>query len=113
MSQNSQYHQGRGAVSNADSRHSEFQRNKVDDGWFSENQPPLKTEISRETPRQIITRNQSPDLSFSQSLNVYRGCEHGCIYCYARPSHAYLGLCPGLDFETKLTIKPDAAKLLR
>ena len=65
-----------------------------------------------ERPRSIITRNTSPDISFDRSINPYRGCEHGCIYCYARPSHSYLGLSPGLDFETKITAKPDAAELL-
>jgi len=73
---------------------------------------PLVTHVSLEKPRTVITRNQSPDLPFDRSLNAYRGCEHGCIYCYARPTHAYLGLSPGLDFETRLTAKPDAAALL-
>lgn len=104
---------GRGASSNLDSRFSEYQRHDIDDGWFTETEAPLKTQVSLETAKTIITRNQSPDLPFTQSINAYRGCEHGCIYCYARPSHAYLGLSPGLDFETKLTAKPDAAKLLR
>ncbi|MCY4181084.1 MAG: PA0069 family radical SAM protein, partial [Litoreibacter sp.] len=72
----------------------------------------LRTEISIERPRKVITKNSSPDLSFDRSINPYRGCEHGCIYCFARPSHAYLGLSPGLDFETKLIARPDAAELL-
>jgi len=70
-------------------------------------------DVFTETPRTIIARNTSPDLPFDRSVNPYRGCEHGCIYCFARPTHAYLGLSPGLDFETKLTVKPDAARLLR
>ena len=69
--------------------------------------------VTIETPRSIITRNKSPDIPFDRSVNAYRGCEHGCIYCFARPTHAYLGLSPGLDFESKLFAKPSAAKLLR
>ena len=83
------------------------------DGWdIPEDEHLLRTEIVTEQPRSIITRNSSPDLPFDRSINPYRGCEHGCIYCFARPSHAYLGLSPGLDFETKITAKPDAARLL-
>jgi DNA repair photolyase len=105
---------GRGTSDNQNSRYSEFQREAVDDGWLNdETEPAPRTEISIETPRHIITRNQSPDLPFSQSINPYRGCEHGCPYCFARPTHAYLGLSPGLDFETRLTAKPDAAFLLK
>ncbi|WP_297813493.1 PA0069 family radical SAM protein [uncultured Methylophaga sp.] len=105
---------GRGTSDNRDSRFSEFERESIDDGWHQEQAlPPRKTQLDFESPRSIITRNDSPDLPFSQSINVYRGCEHGCIYCFARPSHAYLGLSPGLDFETRLTAKPDAAALLR
>ncbi len=105
---------GRGTADNQDSRYSEFQREALDDGWFkNEDSPALRTEVSLETPRRIITHNQSPDLPFSQSINAYQGCEHGCPYCFARPTHAYLGLSPGLDFETKLTAKPDAARLLK
>ena len=74
--------------------------------------PPLKTTVALETPKTIITRNQSPDISFDRSINAYRGCEHGCSYCFARPSHAYMGLSPGLDFETHLFAKPNAAHLL-
>ncbi len=74
---------------------------------------PLRTEVQREAPRRIITRNQSPDIGFDRSVNPYRGCEHGCIYCFARPTHAFLGLSPGLDFETRLTVKPTAPDLLR
>jgi DNA repair photolyase len=74
---------------------------------------PLRTEVTEERARSIISRNQSPDIPFSQSLNPYRGCEHGCVYCFARPSHAYLDLSPGLDFETKLYAKTNAADMLR
>ncbi|AUH62988.1 PA0069 family radical SAM protein [Paracoccus zhejiangensis] len=83
------------------------------DGWdLPDEEQLLRTEIVTEQPRSIITRNTSPDIPFDRSINPYRGCEHGCIYCYARPSHAYLGLSPGLDFETKITAKPNAARLL-
>lgn len=104
---------GRGTADKIDGRYNTYQRELVEDGWFQEPENPPKTSVEIETPKTIITRNQSPDLPFSQSINPYRGCEHGCIYCYARPSHAYLGLSPGLDFETKLTAKPNAAKLLK
>lgn len=104
---------GRGAVSNRDSRYSETVRDKIDDGWWPEEAPPLTTTVTRETARSIITHNRSPDIPFKLSINTYRGCEHGCIYCYARPGHAYMGLSPGLDFESRLFAKPDAAVLLR
>ncbi len=104
---------GRGTADKIDGRCNTYQREIVEDGWFQEPENPPKTTVEIEHPKTIITRNQSPDLPFSQSINAYRGCEHGCIYCFARPSHAYLGLSPGLDFETKLTAKPDAAKLLK
>jgi len=85
-----------------------------DDGWQTlEELPPLKTTVFEETPKKIITTNDSPDISFRQSINPYRGCEHGCSYCYARPTHAYMGLSPGLDFESKLFAKTNAAELLR
>jgi DNA repair photolyase len=113
MSENAKIQKGRGTLNNIDGRFNEFQRTEIDDGWFHDEPANNLTEVSVETPRSIISRNQSPDLPFQQSVNPYRGCEHGCIYCYARPSHAYLGLSPGIDFETKLTIKPNAAKLLR
>ncbi|WP_367026983.1 PA0069 family radical SAM protein [Methylococcus sp. ANG] len=103
---------GRGAVSNETSRFSATTREAVDDGWFPEEPSALATQVSTEHSRSIIARNQSPDIPFEQSLNPYRGCEHGCIYCYARPSHAYVGLSPGLDFETRLFAKPDAPTLL-
>ncbi|TIU61979.1 MAG: PA0069 family radical SAM protein, partial [Mesorhizobium sp.] len=84
-----------------------------DDGWNSlEELPPFKTEVQVEKPRTIITRNESPDISFDRSINPYRGCEHGCVYCFARPTHAFMGLSPGLDFESKLFAKPDAARML-
>ena len=105
---------GRGARNNDKGR---FERNDIsffDDGWETLAElPPLKTTIFEEQPKTIITRNQSPDISFDRSINPYRGCEHGCVYCYARPTHAYMGLSPGLDFESKLFIKPNAAALLR
>jgi DNA repair photolyase len=85
----------------------------LDDGWQSlEDLPPFKTDVTIDSTRKIITRNDSPDISFDRSINPYRGCEHGCIYCFARPTHAYLGLSPGLDFESKLFAKPDAPELL-
>lgn len=104
---------GRGAVSNRDSRYSETSRETVADGWTPREPSPLKTSVAIDASRTIINRNHSPDIPFTQSVNAYRGCEHGCIYCYARPSHAYLGLSPGLDFESRLFAKPEAAKLLR
>jgi DNA repair photolyase len=104
---------GRAARSNEAGRFERFGRDAVDDGWAPDDDlPPLRTEVSEERPRTIITRNTSPDISFDRSINPYRGCEHGCIYCFARPSHAYLGLSPGLDFETKLVARPDAPKVL-
>jgi DNA repair photolyase len=104
---------GRGALTNPTGRFEPALRVPVDDGWDGlADLPPFKTEIAVEAPRRIITRNTSPDIPFDRSINAYRGCEHGCIYCYARPSHAYLGLSPGLDFETRLTVKPNAAALL-
>lgn len=105
---------GRGAISNPEGRFETLTRGAVDDGWGSleEELPPLETVVRPEPARTIITRNRSPDISFTQSINPYRGCEHGCIYCYARPSHAYLNLSPGLDFETKIFYKDNAAALL-
>jgi len=104
---------GRGAQSNAVSRYDAHTRSPVDDGWSrDEDLPPLRTEVSVERPRSVMTRNSSPDLSFDRSINPYRGCEHGCVYCFARPSHASLGLSPGLDFETKLVARPDAPEML-
>jgi DNA repair photolyase len=105
---------GRGALSNASGRYERETRVVVDDGWTREDEapPPLKTEVLRDSSRSIITRNKSPDISFDQSINPYKGCEHGCIYCFARPTHAYLGLSPGADFESRLFAKPNAAELL-
>ncbi len=104
---------GRGALSNSSGRFEPLARQPEDDGWdLTEELPPLKTEITIERPRHIITKNDSPDISFDRSINPYRGCEHGCIYCFARPTHAYMGLSPGLDFETKLFSKAGAASLL-
>jgi len=104
---------GRGAQSNASGRFEPLARIAFDDGWqSSEELPPFKTTVTIDSTRRIITHNDSPDISFDRSINPYRGCEHGCIYCFARPTHAYLGLSPGLDFESKLFAKPQAAKLL-
>jgi DNA repair photolyase len=104
---------GRGAASNPSGRLEAFQRETIDDGWTAdEAHEPLKTEVTVERPRTIITRNDSPDISFDQSINPYRGCEHGCFYCYARPTHAYQGLSAGLDFESRLFVKDGAAALL-
>jgi len=105
---------GRGAGVNIAGRFETHDRSLFDDGWQGlEDLAPFRTTVFEEKPRTIISRNDSPDISFDQSINPYRGCEHGCSYCYARPAHAYMGLSPGLDFESKLFAKPDAAKLLR
>src|SRR5215472_15339788 len=104
---------GRGAQSNASGRYEPQARVAFDDGWQSlEDLPPFATSVSVDASRKVITRNESPDISFDRSINPYRGCEHGCVYCFARPTHAYLGLSPGLDFESKLFMKPDAPELL-
>ncbi|TPN02206.1 MULTISPECIES: PA0069 family radical SAM protein [unclassified Mesorhizobium] len=104
---------GRSAGINPSGRFEPVSRHVFDDGWDSlEELPPFKTEVQVEKPRTIITRNESPDISFDRSINPYRGCEHGCVYCFARPTHAFMGLSPGLDFESKLFAKPDAARLL-
>jgi DNA repair photolyase len=104
---------GRGAVSNPSGRFESVRREAFDDGWDQDEEPvPLPTEVILEKPRTIITRNDSPDLSFDRSINPYRGCEHGCSYCFARPTHAFQGLSPGLDFETKIFVKPNAPELL-
>jgi len=104
---------GRGAATNAPGRFEARDRVDVDDGWPGETDlPPLRTEVRIERPRGVITRNASPDVPFDRSLNPYRGCEHGCIYCFARPTHAYLNLSPGLDFETRLIARPEAPEVL-
>lgn len=105
---------GRAAATNPDVRFDRMRAEAVDDGWATDDElPVLRTEVSDEIARKVITRNSSPDLSFDRSINPYRGCEHGCIYCFARPSHAFLGLSPGLDFETQLVARPNAALQLR
>ena len=109
------------ALSNETSRYDTEKRIRTTDGWEAEvaaaaeddELPPLRTTLTRDATRTIIARNNSPDIGFDRSINPYRGCEHGCIYCFARPTHAYLGLSPGLDFETKILFKPEAAKLLQ
>ena len=108
---------GRGAVTNPASRYDRQTADQVDDGWSFLTQeeptaPPLDTVLVRDTSRSAISWNDSPDVGFDRAVNPYRGCEHGCIYCYARPSHAYLGYSPGLDFETRILFKPDVARLL-
>ena len=104
---------GRGATLQIEGRFESRIRESCDDGWVQEELPPLKTTVTVDQAKSVIQHQSSPDLPFSQSLNAYRGCEHGCIYCYARPSHAYLDLSPGLDFETRLFAKPDAPDLLK
>lgn len=105
---------GRGATLNPEGRFESQAREAYDDGWFDEGElRKLETIVTEERVKSIISRNDSPDVPFSQSVNPYRGCEHGCVYCYARPSHAYLGLSPGLDFETRLFAKVNAAEVLR
>jgi DNA repair photolyase len=103
---------GRGARTNASGRYERFAYEAFDDGWTADEVQPLETIVTPELAKSIISTNQSPDVSFDQSINPYRGCEHGCIYCYARPNHAYVGLSPGIDFETKLFVKANAAELL-
>jgi DNA repair photolyase len=104
---------GRGTLSNVSGRYEPIARVAFDDGWQSlEDLPPFQTTVSIDSTRKVITRNNSPDISFDRSINPYRGCEHGCVYCFARPTHAFLGLSPGLDFESKLFVKPDAPALL-
>ncbi len=103
---------GRAARSNDVSRYDDWQREDYDDGWHPAEGGATGTELIPDKSRSIITTNRSPDVPFSRSINPYRGCEHGCIYCYARPSHAWLGYSPGLDFESRIVYKPDAAVLL-
>jgi len=106
---------GRGAASNPEGRFESLAKTAEDDGWYREEAAPQRppTQVTEERARSIISRNDSPDIHFEQSINPYRGCEHGCIYCYARPSHGYLNLSAGIDFETKLFAKTNAAELLR
>lgn len=106
---------GRGAGFNPDNRYQAHSREAFDDGWDSLEQPlpTLKTTLTRDTSKSVIAYNDSPDVPFDRSINPYRGCEHGCIYCFARPSHAWLGYSPGLDFESRLLYKPDGAVRLR
>jgi DNA repair photolyase len=104
---------GRAAGINPAGRFESQERVAFDDGWQTlEDMPPFRTEVQVEKPRSVITRNESPDIPFDRSINPYRGCEHGCIYCFARPTHSYMGLSAGLDFEAKLFAKPDAPRLL-
>lgn len=108
---------GRGAASNVEGRFESIRHHAEDDGWshalLDETAPRPRTEVTEERARSVISRNDSPDIHFTQAINPYRGCEHGCIYCYARPSHAYLNLSPGLDFETRLRAKGNLAEVLR
>jgi len=110
-----QFRKGRGASSNRSGRFEAETRESFDDGWHNSEDPPerLATTLSADTARTVITYNRSPDVPFDRSINPYRGCEHGCVYCFARPTHAYLGLSSGLDFETKLFYKPDAPQRLK
>ncbi len=109
----SERRRGRGAATNVSGRFELLEREDFDDGWTREEAPePLATEVILEKPKAIIARNESPDIPFDRSINPYRGCEHGCFYCYARPTHAYMGLSAGLDFETRLFAKQGAAELL-
>ena len=105
---------GRAALTNRVGRFESLQRDALDDGWGSldEKPPALRTTVTKDASRSVIARNQSPDVHFEQSINPYRGCEHGCIYCFARPTHAWLGYSPGTDFESRLLYKPEVAKLL-
>ncbi|SAL03653.1 PA0069 family radical SAM protein [Caballeronia ptereochthonis] len=110
---------GRGAVTNIQGRYEKDERERIDDGWLhtagqgeDEGAPPLRTQVFEERAKTILTRNSSPDIPFTTSLNPYRGCEHGCIYCFARPTHSYLGLSPGLDFESRIYAKINAPELL-
>jgi DNA repair photolyase len=104
---------GRGAQNNGSGRFETEKRETFDDGWESLAElEAFRTEVTIEKPKTIITRNESPDISFDRSINPYRGCEHGCVYCFARPTHAYMGLSPGLDFESRLFVKEGAAELL-
>jgi DNA repair photolyase len=105
---------GRGALTNPANRFARLSQEVIDDGWHQDELPEsIATELRADATRSIIARNDSPDIPYEQSINPYRGCEHGCVFCYARPSHAFLDLSPGIDFETRLLYKPEAARLLR
>ncbi|MEO8315115.1 MAG: PA0069 family radical SAM protein [Pseudomonadota bacterium] len=105
---------GRGALANPSNRFDHNHTEEVDDGWYQDEPPnSIETELLIDSSRSVIARNDSPDIPFDQSINPYRGCEHGCVFCFARPSHAYLGMSPGIDFETRIVYKPNAAQLLR
>ncbi len=104
---------GRGAVISPDGRFDAWRRVAADDGWWNEEEEAPATELIVDTAKSVITYNTSPDIPYDRSINPYRGCEHGCAYCFARPSHAWLGLSPGLDFETRIAYKADAAACLR
>ena len=110
-------HKGRGATLNPDGRFERRSHEPFDDGWGSlatlADDPSPRTEAMPDASRTILATNDSPDIPFDQSINPYRGCEHGCVYCYARPSHSYLGLSAGIDFETKIFVKYEAAELLK
>ncbi|WP_300376458.1 PA0069 family radical SAM protein [Henriciella sp.] len=108
-------HRGRGAISNQTGRFEPETRDPFDDGWgtIEDNAERLETTLTREVAKTIITYNRSPDISFDRTINPYRGCEHGCVYCFARPTHSYQGLSAGLDFESRLFFKPDGPALLR
>jgi DNA repair photolyase len=104
---------GRGSASNRTGRFEPYERVAVEDGWGGDSPvAAVRTQVALERPRTVLTRNTSPDVPFDRSINPYRGCEHGCVYCFARPTHAFLGLSPGLDFETRLVARPDAPRLL-
>ncbi|WP_185804179.1 PA0069 family radical SAM protein [Pontivivens nitratireducens] len=107
-----QARRGRGALRNLTGRFEALSHHRADDGWEPQEQTAVKTQVLDDHPRRILTRNQSPDVPFDRSINPYKGCEHGCIYCFARPTHTYLGLSAGLDFESRIFAKPDAAQLL-
>lgn len=114
MSASKQNHSPRGALSNPQNRYASTRREAFDDGWGEpDDTPPPPTELIPDRSQGILSRNNSPDVPFEVSINPYRGCEHGCVYCYARPTHAYLNHSPGLEFETKIHYKADAARLLR